>query len=439
MTISKDAYVQMLNAFRQENPNYLNTMPEATVDNILNVGNFIASHPVVLNDFFNVLNKVVETYVNSPKFDNPLGSFKRASSGYGDTIEEIFVGLTDARLYDDVQDGSDLYSTETPNIAAAYHRKNREEKYKVTVKQHEQMKAVLSAEGMDNIVNKMIGSLTQSNNRDEYKLTKALITSAYVSRDLHLVEVGDVDVSPSELITQARMYYNKTRFEHRYNAYGVRTMDEPGKLNMIMDIETEARTDVNVLANAFNMSKSDFLGKRKVIDSFHDGNIVAGLFSDDFFVIADNLIQSTSRFDESSLKTNYWLHVHQTISRSPFATGILFVKEIPEDYEARMVLDPINSTFGHELRPSLDVTAELIGFDKPGVDLSTATFTANVDNTSAVTVSVTGNKITLTPKDTGAKPGDVITLAVTATYGEVGTEKEITKLGKYQISKSYKG
>lgn len=405
--------LKLLNAVRNRNPQIF--LDPITASNIANVGEAISAYPVFLNDFLNsVINKVGTSYVNSPNFSNPLSNFKRASNEYGDRIEEIFVGLTQARLYDANNSAADLFSNEVPDVQAAYHPLNRRENYKATIFDNQVKQAFTSIEGVQSLVDRLLGVLPTSNERDEYEYMKLLLSSAYTANDFYLVEVGDITTEQGlkKFITKARMYSKLAGFVNTYNTYGVQNTTAIDNLNIIMDAETNATADVEVLAKAFNMEKSMFLGKQHVIDRFDDDNIVAVMLADDWFVVADNTREMRSQQDASAMKTNYWLHVWQHISRSPFATSVCFVKSIPEEMKRRLTLTPPCFVLGGDNPDSVEMEAQVLANDAIGIDEVAYTFTAKCSS-SNFTASVKDNKITVTRKES-ADFGEICEVTVTA-------------------------
>jgi hypothetical protein len=59
-------------------------------------------------------------------------------------------------------------------------------------------------------------------------------------------------------------------------------------LHLIIDADLEAELDVDVLAKAFNMDKTNFLGHVTVIDGFASTGLEAVLVDQDWFMVYDN-------------------------------------------------------------------------------------------------------------------------------------------------------
>ena len=80
----------------------------------------------------------------------------------------------------------------------------------------------------------------------------------------------------------------------------------------------------DVLANAFNLSKQEFLARRIVIDAFPDTSVRAMLIDKDFTQIYDDLYQMRRFENGEGLYENYILHHWQTISASPLVNAVGF-------------------------------------------------------------------------------------------------------------------
>lgn len=436
-TLTPEATAAIYEAFRLGNPNYAARLPKVTISNVLAVGGMIADNTPMFNDFIQVLDKVANTYINSPKFENPLAENKREVSQYGGLLEDIFVGLVPERVFRSIESGKDLFGAERPNVKAAYYSVNRRVRYKVTISDVDIKKAMRTEGGLSNIVNMLIESMSTSNEIDEYGYMKALIDGAYAKGEMYYVEVGDITTPEGQkkFVEKAREYSALIRFLNDWNAAGVMNTSKISSMALYKSALTSSKIDVNVLSAAFNLDKADFNGQQVQLDRFSDPNMYAAFLDKSFFVVADYLREMRSQPDAVALKTNHFLHVHQYIARSPFATAIAFVKEIPAGTPARLILDPpvgiLGSTALGEEGKALKIFPRLSGFDGSTVDLSVFTITAVPDYEKVTaTVDAETNAVTLSVSDDAA-PGKVVSVLFTATYD---TDKTVTARGTYTVS-----
>jgi hypothetical protein len=124
-----------------------------------------------------------------------------------------------------------------------------------------------------------------------------------------------------------REYNNTLPFISRiYNPAGMPVAANPDKLILITTANADAAMDVEALAGAFNINKAEVNNRKIVIPERYFGieGVQAILTTSDFFVVADNLIETTSQFNPAKLTTNYWLHHWQVMSASRFAPLVMF-------------------------------------------------------------------------------------------------------------------
>lgn len=417
MGLTAEGAIDITNRFVQSKPDYFSGISEVTAGNILAVSTELANNPPLLNEFFGtIVNKISETFFNGSKFENPLARFKRATSNYGDTIEEVFVKMAEEMQYDSDPKGNGkrLLSTEDPKVETAYHKLPRVKTYKATIIQREIAKSMRGPNGVTTIVNMIIDQLSKSNSLAEFKYMKALLDGAYKMGDMYLVEVGDIKVDAKEFAAKAREYHMNLKFENTYNARGVVNPTNGDNVTIFMSNKTRSWFDVDTLASAFNMQMADFTAASLPIGTFHDDNIVAMMVDNSFFVVQDREpLQVTSMFFPDSLKYNYFLHVNQIISRSPFATAIAFVKKVPADMKYRLILSTNALVLDDNDRKVREITTTLDGVD--GLDpLIKYDLTIETLGNSIVTHSVVDGVITFTLKE-DIPAGAVETVRIVAT------------------------
>ena len=160
----------------------------------------------------------------------------------------------------------------------------------------------LKITAFEDFISKVFESVYASANLDEYLQTKQLI-QFYMTNDsinrFYDVEVSAVtnEATAKALATQIRSYSNKIEFmSAKYNYAGVTTHTPKEDQVLLLNSDTEAFMDVNVLAYAFNMEKADpsaIVSKVVTLDDFGDGDstTVAILVDRDWFMIYSQLYQ----------------------------------------------------------------------------------------------------------------------------------------------------
>lgn len=150
---------------------------------------------------------------------------------------------------------------------------------------------------------------------------------------------------------------------------GVKNATERGDQYIIIDTDTEAAIDVNVLAAAFNMDRAEFLGHLIIVDSFVDHDIIrlqelygddtalrtdfSGLESDyglavivdrDWWMVFDNFQNFTQNYNGEGLYWQYWYHTWKTFSVSPYANAVAILPSDLIGSVTNMTLSPTTAT-----------------------------------------------------------------------------------------------
>lgn len=346
--------VDILNVIRDNaSLAYQSQVPSvATATDIPKVGEILYGTPALANEFINALiNRIAIVRVKSATFNNPYERLKKGFLDYGETVEEIFVGITKAFEFSGEKAEARELKQYKPNVKSAFHAMNWKVLYPVSVSMEQLKTAFLSADGVTNLISKIVDAIYTAANYDEFLLFKYLIIKSVTAGQLKPIAVNG-----SQMSNYAKAFRGKSNLlpfmSQEYNAAGVLNTTPKDRQVIFMDAQFNADFDVDVLASAFNMEKADFMGSLFLIDTFasfdndrfdvirenSDGleevtsaelalmaKVKALLLDEDWFQIYDNLAQFTEKFIASGLRWNYFYHTWKTISVSPFANAIVFV------------------------------------------------------------------------------------------------------------------
>lgn len=339
--------LDVLNAIRNTMPtSYADRIPEATKDTIREYGASLRQFPVLMNAFVDVLiNKIGLTVIKNKSYTNPLKMFQRGDLEVGEVIEEIFVDIVKAKVYtpEAPQDNlGDVFAINKPNVMARYHVVNSQLVYPITINKAELLRAFRSVAYFEEFIAKIFESVYASEELDEFLQTKNLIQNYLTAPE---VEGGEAvnrfyDVQVSEITDEAsaknfarivRKVSNDLIFmKNDFNYAGVTTHTPKEDQVLIIDTDTDAWLDVEVLAYAFNMNKAnpeDVLGKKVVLDDFgdkEDTDTKALLVDRDWFMIYNQLYEVQEQDNALHLYFNRFLHVWKCYSTSQFANAIRF-------------------------------------------------------------------------------------------------------------------
>lgn len=346
--------LDILNVIRQNaSYDYQQSVPEVTqaVD-IPRVGEIIYGTPAFANQFLNALvNRIALVRVQSATFNNPYGRLKKGYLEFGETIEDIFVGIANVVEYTPEKGEAREFKRSLPDVKSAFHVMNWRVMYPVTIQDEDLRQAFLSMEGVQNLIAKIVDSVYTGAEYDEFLLFKYLLIKAISHGKLAPVSIGDgTDMKDSAVAFRGTS--NLLPFmSNKFNDASVRTTTPRDRQIIFMDANYNAQFDVNVLASAFNMEKADFMGSLYLIDNWtefdnerfeiiranSDGieevtsaelalmeGVKAVLMDENWFQVYDNNNKFTEKYVASGLYWNYFYHTWKTVSNSPFANAVVF-------------------------------------------------------------------------------------------------------------------
>lgn len=352
--------VDILNAIRNSaSDTYRQRIPEATQDNIREIGNAMLQYQSTQNEFLNALvNRIARVIISSKSYENPLRVFKKGLLEYGETIEEIFVNIAKAHPFDPIVAEKTVFKREIPDVSAVFHKMNYQNFYKATISQEQLRQAFLSAEGVTDLIGRIVDSMYTGSEFDEFLCMKNLIEDDAKRGRMYPVVIPTPSAGTAkEIVTKIKGISNSLEFlSSKYNAMGVMNFTKKPDQILIIDAEFDAVIDVEVLASAFNMSKAEFMGQRVLIDNFGTlTGCVAALVDREWFMVFDNLMSFTENYNGEGLYWNYFYHVWKTFSTSPFANALIFTTDA-QSITSVKVNGPTSGRLGDVLQYNATVT-----------------------------------------------------------------------------------
>lgn len=303
----------------------------ANANNIAELGAGILSSRPLMNDFVHTLvDRISLVVVRNITLTNDFRRFKSGNLEFGRKIEEIQTDLAEAALYDPEVAEKEVFKRVKPDVKVLFHERNREEMYKQTIQNETLKKAFVSWSNFESFLSSIITSIYNSNAVDEYKYCK-LVLENYYSKGLFknvVVNAPNNEITTKDFVRTARMMFRKITLgngSREFNAMGLHTRTEEMDVHLFITPELEANVDVDVLARAFNMDRTNFMGNVTVIDGFADKNIQAIMVDRNWFMMYDNLFTMESIWNPQGLYWNYYLHVWQILSASRMHNAVAFV------------------------------------------------------------------------------------------------------------------
>lgn len=329
--------VEWLNAIRNSaGLEYQTRVPEATQANIADTVKSIFGYAPARNQFIDTLiNRIGLTIFQNTIWTNPLARYKRGTLEYGETIQEIMAGFLEASVYDPDRDEleKEIFGAMKPEVQASYHTVNRRDRYKLTVKEPLLRNAFLTPNGLGEFITNLMTMPQNSDQYDEYLLMINLFRLFDENEAMfvqNVPDISDFNSGPAEskaLLRRLKEFGSVFNFPSRmYNPAGLPVVARPEETILIMTATAAAAVDVEALAGAFNLNKTEFLSRQIIVPGNDIGipGTEAILTTDKFFVVADQRIETTAIQNPAALHTNYWLHHWEVISGSRFAPMVLF-------------------------------------------------------------------------------------------------------------------
>lgn len=333
---------------------FMQTVPSATEDNIQAISNilFNDAYQPMLNEFVtNLINRIGLTIIRNKTFSNPLSILRKGSMPLGTDIQDLYENPAEAEQYELSNTAmAKLLTITDPDTHVAYYRRNRKDLYTKTISRENLQGAFVSWEKFESYISAITTSLYSGNYIDEFELTKSLVDGAYDNNKVIVETVSAVtdETSAKAFIKKCRSLFNKMKLPStQYNAYSkfsgakgtIKTWTEEDRFVLIVTSDVMAEVDVDVLARAFNIENTKFLGRVIEVDSFENEEIQGILCDESWFQIYENLMRFDEFYNARTMTWNEYLHVWQTYAICPFANAVVFATAQPKPATAVSVSD----------------------------------------------------------------------------------------------------
>lgn len=335
----------MVNAVRNARANgesytgidFASRIPECTQETLATIGEILLGDGDFANGFIKELvNRIGMTIINYRRFNNNLKQLKQGRLDYGETIEEIAFGVIKGKCdyAKNIPDGvTDVFQITLPEVATALHKVNFQQKYPYSITRQELKKAFTSETSLGSFLEGIIASCYNSYEVDEQIAYKNLMQECAENGFFYpiLISAPEDETTGKAFIKDVKKMANvmSLSMHTEYNKYGLPQFTSKDDLVIILSAEVDAATEVDVLAAAFQATAVDFVGsgKKVLVDEFPVPGLVAIVCDKRLFQIYDVDLSMDTIYNPSNRVWNYFLHVWEVISASPFMNGIAYVTE----------------------------------------------------------------------------------------------------------------
>ena len=419
-TFSAQTSYDIVNAVRNAKANgtsytgidFSERIPECTKATLQEIGEIFMGDGEFANGFIKELvNRIGMTIINYRRFNNNLKALKQGRLDFGESIEEIAFGLIKGKCdyATNIADGvTDVFQITLPAVQSALHKINFQQKYPYSITRFELKKAFTSETSFGSFLDGAIASVYNSFEVDEQLAYKNLMAECAQNGFFYPIQVSmpEDETTGKAFVKLVKRYSNvlSLAMHTEYNKAGLPQFTSKDDLVIILSAEVDASTEVDVLAAAFQATAVDFVGsgKKILVDEFPLEGMVAIVCDRRLFQIYDNDFSMDTIYNPSNRVWNYFLHVWEVISASPFMNGIVFVTE-----DAGEVTQITVTPSGQTVQPggTLQMNAEVTGtgifgngvaWSVSGSTLGTGTsissnglLTVAADATGTITVTAT--------------------------------------------------
>lgn len=337
--------VEVLNSIRHNaDTEYQTRVPEATKENIAEIGRVLEEYSPAYNTFHNsLLHKIGRTYVESALFKNKLAPFKSGMITTQQDVEDIWVeAFREAEGSYDPEGGMGAggihpFKRRDPqDVKTMYYRMNRQDKYVITLNKDDVIRAFRSEATLSAFISAQFNSLYNGAEYDEYNHMKELLAEAIKAGDFYDYQVsaitsGMTDTQRKKACADFVLAVKKAirdvgYVSTLYNPAGIKTKTDKSKLALFVLKDVPTHIDIDLYMQVFgpDYAKMDI----PVIEVDNFGSDTSGTYAllvdRDWFKVFDNKNQMESLHNPDGLYTNYWLHIWQTLCYSKFKTAIRF-------------------------------------------------------------------------------------------------------------------
>lgn len=300
---------------------------DVTKENMHKIGDIISDYPTAKNEFVTVLtNQVAKQRFFSKAYENPYKLFKKGMLPYGKSIESIFVdivkGKDRTRKTDGTQLATDLLSRENPVVKVEYYTENKQMQYQATISDEELKGAFRAENGLSEMTSRILQAPLNSAEYDDFLLVKhalAHVKGAEVKLGKTAYDKLTLQQKAQSIVTAIKSYILKMGFlSNQYNGQGVMTYSKPQDLVCFVPTDLLAVMDVQLLAQAFNVSYDQINLHVLPIDYFESCTASAGETGGTTYTYAEDTATQCIICDKEAIQIYETLNSSETF-RNPQA------------------------------------------------------------------------------------------------------------------------
>ena len=215
-----------------------------------------ATYTIKKQEFLNsVVNKIGKQVYSTTAYVNPLKRIKRGFIENANEIEEIYIARAVGYDYD--PEGAGALDRVKPVVTTQYHQVDYARDFQVTKQDKQVRKGFTTKEGVSRLANEIMESLHTGSEYEEYlKCLEILDTIATSSK--YKKVVTDVTNKDSAIAFTKELKKTIKRMGLRSTDYAtLENHCKPNQMVLFLNMDWSVEMDVEMLAQAFNMTKQE--------------------------------------------------------------------------------------------------------------------------------------------------------------------------------------
>ena len=271
---------------------------------------------ITQNEFLgSVVEKIGRQEYSSKAYLNPLARFKKGFISNANEIEEIYVARVQGTTQD--FDGTDTLKRVKPSIQTQYHKQNYGKCYTATVTDEQVRRGFTTEGGVRKIADEILTQLQTGYEYDEYIAMRDnfcdLIEGTPCKRTITAISN---QTTAKDFVKKVKKDIAKMQFRNKEFATVERNC-KPSDLVLVLRTGLLAEIDVELLATAFNVDKTELSTMVVEVDDFPGhANVIGMLVEKDALMVFDTLYNMEPQRNAKGMFTNHHLNVEKIISTS---------------------------------------------------------------------------------------------------------------------------
>lgn len=274
------------------------------------------------NEFLgSLVNKIGRQEYASKAYLNPLAKFKKGFIDNANEIEEIYVSRVQGLTQD--LDGTTTLKRVKPDVKTLYHTQEYGKCYTATITDKQVRQAFTSKDGIKRIADEILSQQHTGVEYDEYVAMKKAIddfAAAIPGTAKRTITEVTNQTTAKDLVKKIKKDIGKMQFRST-NYCQYEQHSKADDLVLFIHIDYQAEIDVELLATAFNIDKTELNTRVVYVDDFETPQLRAVLMDVGAIKVFDTLYNNEQQRNAQGMFTNYHLNVEKIVSYSTLYNG----------------------------------------------------------------------------------------------------------------------